>query len=167
MKVLVGIIFGVLTALAVAGGVYLWMEMGEKYEDFFTERRELTEEIAGLKSNLREWNGPPKDAEKIGRKLDSLKDTLRALESRVDTLLTTPYSITTEPQIYLADPHQASSWRFYPFQLTVEDEQARVDSFMRNLVDILPLTRFHQIEAEWDGNEVNFVISGSVRFPAE
>jgi|GEM_PF-5179126 len=165
MKVLVGIVFGVLTALAIAAGVYIWMEMGEKHEDFFSERKGLEQEISGLKTDLGDWNGTPDDKASITQIIDSLEDTLDALEPVLEELLSKKGLLSEETSLNLAEPHDAASWRFYPFLLEVEEERVKVDSFIADLYHKLPVINLDHLYADWKGQKVKLTLVGTARFP--
>lgn len=167
MKVLVGIIFGFLTALAIAGGVYLWLEIREQHQDLLEERKELEAELSLLETELADWTGLPEDAPELAAEIDSVKDTLQALEPNLEEIFITTQELPHEPKLVLAEPHDAASWRFYPFQLTVEGEPAAVDSFMNALTENLPLIRFDRLNGEWSYKKLELEVVGSVRFPRE
>ncbi|MBN2379245.1 hypothetical protein JXM67_05530 [candidate division WOR-3 bacterium] len=167
MRVFVGILFGVLTALAVVAGIYLWLEMRSEHEGLLEERRELETDIALLKTDLADWTGTPPDVRQLKRELDSLQDTLKFIEPDIEEILSARQALSRDPVLLLAEPHDASPWRFYPFQITIEGKPQAVDSFMNMLQENLPLVHFDRIVGEWSYGNLELEVVGSIRFPLE
>jgi hypothetical protein len=167
VRIFVGILSGVLTALAIATGVYLWLEMRSEHEDLLQERRELEAEIASLKTDLADWTGTPPDAGQLNIELDSLQDTLKIIETGIEEILSARHTLSRDPILLLAEPQDASPWRFYPFQITIEGKPQAVDSFMHMIQENLPLVRFDLIEGEWSYGKLELEVVGSIRFPLE
>jgi hypothetical protein len=168
MKALSASIFGVLTALVIAGGVYLGFRNYKKHQGFLEERRGLQAAVAELENEVKGWNGLPEDAARIQAELDSTKDTLAAQETRLEERLTARGSLSKTPKLVLADPQDADGWTVYPFSLVVEGRPSAVDSAMRALQDDLPLVRFNQLDAALRSSQrLKLEITGSVRFPLE
>lgn len=168
MKALSGSIFGVLTALVIAGGVYLGFRNYKKHQDFLDERRELQATVAELEGEVKGWNGLPEDASRIQAELDSIKDTLAVLETQLEERLAARGFLSKAPKLVLADPQDAGGWTVYPFSLVVEGRPSAVDSSMRALQNDVPLVRFNQLDATLKSSQrLKLEITGSVRFPLE
>lgn len=168
MKALAGSIFGVLTALVIAGGVYLGLRNYKKHQGFLEERRGLQATVAELKNEVKGWNGLPEDASRIEAELESIKDTLAVLETQLEERLAARGFLSKTPKLVLADPQDAGGWTVYPFSLIVEGRPSAVDSSMRALQDDLPLVHFNHLDATLKSSQrLKLEITGSVRFPLE
>jgi len=165
MKAFVAALFGALTGLVVAGGVYLALRNRTRHRGLLEERRELQVEVARLANEAAQWKGMPEDAARLSAELDSLSAALLAAEPDLKERLGVRGSLSRPPRLVLGPPQEAGNWRVYPFSLGVEGRPTAVDSSLRALADDLPLVRFHRLDAVFKFNRLKLEITGSVRFP--
>jgi hypothetical protein len=168
MKIAVSVIFGALSALVIAGGVFLGLRNQQHHQDFLEERKELSARVTELETQTFNWDGLPEDVARIRTELDSITDTLLLTEQALSERLGVQGPLYKSPRFAVGEPHEGGGWRVYPFTLTIEGRPAAVDSFLRDLNRDLPLTRMDQIDAILKSSRrLKLDIKGLVRFPLQ
>lgn len=163
MKLVLGIMFGVLAAAAIALGIVFYVAERNTYEDLVEERILLEKKITLLGNEIEDWENRIKNPEIISAEMDSLLNVLDIDKDELEQTLSDPM-LGNQISLSLSRLKKEDRWSTHVFQLILEQVS---DSVFTRLASRLPLIQYDRVEGKMKKSGFELDITGRVQVPTD